>query len=63
MSYKLSDILYETSRHFILAGNGYEVWENGVTHASRRGSFGSKSNMSQEWFNRAKDFITSRESA
>lgn len=57
MSYTFSDIAYETASHFILRGNGWEVWENGAVYPTRRGSFGSKSNMSQEWLDKAKAFI------
>ncbi len=34
---KLSDILYENGTCFVVkAKHGYEVYENGITHATRR---------------------------
>lgn len=43
MSYKISDIVYEEGRFFALPYEcGYEVWENGVTHATKCATIGWK---------------------
>jgi len=36
MSYKLSDVMYETANHFLIkVKGGYEGYRNGITHATR----------------------------
>jgi hypothetical protein len=60
MSYKLSDIVYETKTHFVLAGNGFEVYENGPVRATKRASFGSRNNLGPEWLTKAKAYVDAK---
>jgi hypothetical protein len=57
-------ILYENGRFWVTkAKHGFEVYENGITHATRRGIFGSEGT---QWFDRAKahaDLLASKEAA
>jgi hypothetical protein len=52
-----SDILYQNGSFWVCkAKKGYEVYEDGVTHASRRAIIGSDG---PQWFERAK-IVTDR---
>jgi hypothetical protein len=43
MSYKESDIVYESGAHWVLrVKNGFEVYKNGVTHSTRCAIIGFK---------------------
>ena len=41
MTYKETDIVLERDNHFVIrVPKGFEVYENGITHATRRGIIG-----------------------
>lgn len=41
MRYKISDIVYESGKFFVLPCDyGFEVWESGITHAKRCAQIG-----------------------
>lgn len=51
MSYKVKDICHETRNYFVIkVSTGYEIYKNGITHATRCAQIGYKN---QEGLSRA----------
>ena len=61
MSYKITDVMYETDNHFLLkVKGGYEGYRKGITHATRCAVIGWEG---EKGFVRGRDELDRRESA